>query len=227
MPNIPGTAGLGLSSNSNPGGSLQLSGSLFSGASQAVSDLFQGQEDQAKAQAADAQATQAQDTAQADVLKSTGDTLEGNAYGQAATLSELNATYATASTNIQAAQTQRQTFGVIGSQRADVAGAGLAESGSALDLLRSSASQGALAKSLVESQGQITVAGYQQQAESYTAMQQAAGIASQEDILASQGEQAVATSDLSTASAYNTAASGSDVAAGIAGLGAVASIFGV
>lgn len=197
---------------------------VFTGASAAVSDIFAGQEDQAKAQAEDAQAAAAGTTAQADILKSTGDTLEGAAYGKAANLADLNAQFTTASTNIQEAQTQRQTFQTIGTEKADVAGAGLESSGSALDLLQSSASQGALAKNLVEAQGQITVAGYQEQAQSYTAMQQAAGIASQEDILASQGEQDVQQSDLSTASAYDTAAKGSDIAAGIAAAGAVFSL---
>jgi hypothetical protein len=40
--------------------------------------------------------------------------------------------------------------------------------------LRNSAQQGALNQAITKSQGQIQVAGYEQQAQSYTAMQQAA-----------------------------------------------------
>ena len=55
-----------------------------------------------------------------------------------------------------------------------MAGAGFAESGSALDLLRDSASQGALAHAVIGQQGLITEAGYEQQRQSYQIMQGAA-----------------------------------------------------
>jgi hypothetical protein len=91
----------------------------------------------------------------------------------------------------------------LGQTRADVAGAGFAESGSALDILRESASQGALTKSVMATQGLITEAGYQEQADSYRTMATAAGIA---------------------ADAENNAAKGDDWAAAIKGITAVASI---
>jgi hypothetical protein len=46
----------------------------------------------------------------------------------------------------------------LGGQEADVAGAGFSEGGSALDLLRSSASQGALTHAVLGQQGLITEA---------------------------------------------------------------------
>ncbi len=47
-----------------------------------------------------------------------------------------------------------------------MAGAGLGESGSALDILRDSASQGALTKATLGQQGLINEAGYQEQQQS-------------------------------------------------------------
>src|SRR5581483_7490836 len=82
---------------------------------------------------------------------------------------------------IQEMQVQREAYKAIGGQIADVAGAGFAESGSALDLLRSSAAQGALAKQLVTEQGGIQVESYKTQAASYDAMAQAADMAAQAD----------------------------------------------
>jgi hypothetical protein len=80
----------------------------------------------------------------------------------------------------------------------------LAQSGSALDLLRESASQGAMTKAVLGEQGLITEAGYQEQAKSYTDMASAAGVAIDADKLAAKG-------------AY--------VAAGFSAAAAVASVF--
>jgi hypothetical protein len=207
------------------GGNLTVSNSLFSGAATAVSDIFASQEDQAKAAAAQTSAAAAETTAQADILAGTGDALEAGAYGQAATLAELNAQYTKASTAIQVAQGQRQIYQTIGGEKVAAAGSGLAGGGTVADILRNSAQQGALNQAITKSQGQIQVAGYQEQAQSYTAMQNAALLSSEEQNLAAQGEQDVAQGYLDTASAYQTAAKGSDVGAIISGLGAVASLF--
>src|ERR1019366_2908418 len=48
---------------------------------------------------------------------------------------------------------------------------GFGEGGSGGDILRSSASEGALNRAVLVQQGHITEAGYQEQADSYTAMQ--------------------------------------------------------
>ena len=72
-------------------------------------------------------------------------------------------------------------------------GAGLAESGSALDLLRDSASQGALAKSVLVTQGQMTEAGYTEQANTYATMSAAAKTAAAGEVQIAGQEQNIAT----------------------------------
>lgn len=87
-------------------------------------------------------------------------------YSQkAAQYATENAGIAEASGRVKQLQAERQIYQVIGGQQADVAGAGFAKSGSALDLMRSSVEQGALTKALLENQTQIEVRGYRQEAE--------------------------------------------------------------
>jgi hypothetical protein len=169
--------------------------STFTDFGNAATDIATGEADQAKAAAARQQAAAAQTTAAADLLQGQGDVLEGQAYGEASSLAELNAQYTEASTGIQEAQAQRQQYQVIGNEKAEVAGAGLKNAGTAADLLRSSVQQGALNQAITVAQGQITVAGYNEQAQSYTAMQGAANLASQAQTEAAAGEQDVAQSE--------------------------------
>jgi hypothetical protein len=149
----------------------------------AVSDLFAAQGDQAKAQ---------------------GDILEGQNYTLAAQLADQNEQFTATSTAIKETQADRQLYLQIGGQKADVAGAGFAESGSALDLMRSSASQGALNRAVLGQQGLITEAGYQEQATSYRNMAQAAQVA---------------------ANAENSAATGAEIGSAIKGVAALATLF--
>src|SRR5436305_2093773 len=79
-----------------------------------------------------------------DLFKGFGDAVEGKNYDLAATLADKNARYTEMSTQVKQMQAQRALTMGLGETKADVAGAGFAESGSALDLLRDSASQGAL-----------------------------------------------------------------------------------
>lgn len=102
-----------------------------------------------------------------DLFGSEGATAEANSYTSAAQLAEQNASLTATSTRIQETQMARQVSQTEGTQIADVAGAGFTESGSALDLLRSSAQQGALAKSLTNIQGAITENSYAAQAGAY------------------------------------------------------------
>ena len=115
---------------------------------------------------------------QADQIKAQGDLAEATSYEEAATLAGQNEQFAKTQTAVNEVQNQRQVYQTISQQEAGVAGGGLAESGSALDLLRDSASQGALSQALIGQQGLITEAGYQEQQQSYTqmaaALQQAA-----------------------------------------------------
>lgn len=84
---------------------------------------------------------------------------------KAAQYAAENATIAEATGRIQKLQAQRQIEQQIGGQQADIAGAGFARSGSALDLMRDSAAQGALTKGLIANQAAINVRGYQEEAQ--------------------------------------------------------------
>jgi hypothetical protein len=59
----------------------------------------------------------------------------------------------------------------------------------ALDILRESASQGSLQKSVLATQGLITEAGYKEQADSYRTMANVAGMAAQAENTASTGDE--------------------------------------
>lgn len=102
------------------------------------------------------------------------DFAEAKNYGLAGDLALQNEEFTKTSTAIKQAQQSRQEMMTIGGQQADIAGAGFASSGSALDLLRDSASQGALTHAVLGQQGLITEAGYDEQAKSFQTMQQAA-----------------------------------------------------
>lgn len=162
---------------------MALGGATFSDAGGAVSDIFAGFGAASKAQ---------------------GDQIEAQNYGLAAGYASEEEQYAATSTAIQEAQAERESYRTISGQQADVAGAGFAASGSALDLLRSSAQQGAMQQAVLGQQGLITEQGYQEQAASYTNMQQAANIA---------------------ASAEKTAETGDFIAGGLKGAAAIATVF--
>jgi len=129
-----------------------------------------------------------------DKAKGAGDIAEATNYRLAAQFADQNAVYAQWATNIKEAQQTRENTQALGQTTADIAGAGLAAGGSALDILRDSASQGAIAKAVLGEQGLITEAGYKEQAQSYTNMANAAEAA---------------------AKAENTAATGSLIAGGV------------
>lgn len=132
---------------------MALGSSTFSDFAGAASDLFSSS---INAQAAE--------------IKAQGDIAEAQGYTMAANLSLLNKQYTATETSVKEAQNEREIYQTISQQQAGVAGGGLAASGSALDLLRSSASQGALSQAIIGQQGLITEAGYQEQHDSYTAM---------------------------------------------------------
>ena len=113
-----------------------------------------------------------------DLFGSKGSAASGKSYEEAAAIASKNAGIAEQSNVIKQTQLQRQIYQTIGGQRAAVAGSGMAESGSALDLLRSSASQGALTKAIATEQGQITVNAYKEQATQFQSMADAANATS-------------------------------------------------
>lgn len=136
--------------------------------------------------------------------KAKGLRIEAENYEEASGFAKQNAQFVETSTAIKQAQLDRENYKALGGIQADVAGAGFAASGSALDILRDSASQGALMKAVASTQGLIQEEGYNVQARSYQNMSKAAEFAAQ---------------------AEDTAAEASQWSAGFKGLAAVASIF--
>lgn len=117
-----------------------------------------------------------------------GDELEAQSYDEAAQLALQNEQATKTSTAIQAGQSERELYMSLGKTKAEVAGAGLNLSGSALDILRSSASQGALQTAVINQQGLQTEAGYAEQAQSYENMANAANAAVKGDELGQVGD---------------------------------------
>lgn len=109
-----------------------------------------------------------------DLFSAQGSKQAGAAYGKAATIAEQNELLTQRSTAIQEQQEQRTITQALGTEQAGVSGVGFTSGGSALDLLRSSAQQGALSKQLIANQGEITAQGFAQQAAAYTGQEQAA-----------------------------------------------------
>jgi hypothetical protein len=145
---------------------VAISGSTIGEIGGAVSDLFQASADKSKAQF---------------------DLLEGQEYSDAAALATQNEQFTQMSTAIKEAGENRQVTMALGKTQADVAGAGFAESGSALDILRSGAQQGAIVKAATGEQGLIQEAGYAEQATSYNLMATAADEAAEQEETAAKG----------------------------------------
>lgn len=103
-------------------------------------------------------------------IKAKGTLAEAENYDLAAGLARQNKAFTAESFAIQGMQKLREVSKVIGGQQADIAGAGMAASGSALDILRESASQGALAKEALSRQGLIQEAAYDEQDKSFQLM---------------------------------------------------------
>jgi hypothetical protein len=122
------------------------------------------------------------------LYKAKGSRLEAAMYDKAAVLARLNKQFSATSTDIKESQQQRDIYKSIGGTQSDVAGAGFAATGSALDILRESASQGALTKAVISQQGLIEEAGYQQQAESYDIMAKASRLAAKADTIGAIGK---------------------------------------
>jgi hypothetical protein len=133
--------------------------------------------------------------------------------------------YTAQSTAIQTAQAQRQLYMTLGTQSATAGGSGSSGGGSAADILRTSAQQGALNTAVLQQQGLITEAGYNEQAVAYALQQQAAGVSAQAQQAGATGEEAtaaayqdVAQGDLAAQQAAEESATGSTVS-GILGIG--------
>lgn len=179
-------------------------------ASGAVGSLFAGF-------AAEKKADMFRIQAKADLLKGKGDLLEADSYTRARELALTNKDFATESTAVQMAQSARSLTMSLGGARAGFGASGLAEDGSATDVLAASAQQGELERQLLQKQGVISEAGYQEQADTYANMTDAAKLASESETLASEGH-------LKAAEAEDQAATGAYWQAAIKGVSAVASL---
>jgi hypothetical protein len=122
-----------------------------------------------------------------DFAKASMDINEQQEYELAGKLATQNEQFTQMSTAIQEAQQQREITQALGKTTAQVAGAGFADSGSAIDILRSGAQQGAQAQAVLSEQGLITEAGYKEQAQSYSLMASAAGEAASAEKIAGIG----------------------------------------
>src|SRR3569832_2216675 len=91
--------------------------------------------------------------AEADRMRGRGQRKEAESYDLAANLSIENRKFAESSNIIKTAQLDRQIMKTQATTSADVAASGFTQGGSALDIMRESASQGALTKAVLEQQG--------------------------------------------------------------------------
>ena len=110
----------------------------------------------------------------ADNIKAAGYDAEAANYGLAAQFAGENVQFTQESTAIQEAALQRNFDKAQGKTQAEIAGAGFTNSGSAQDIMRENAQQGAIAQGITAVQGSITELGYQEQQQSYETMQAAA-----------------------------------------------------
>lgn len=106
-------------------------------------------------------------------------------YRRAGELATENLDYLGQSTNLKLLQADRSIYQTISSAEATISGNGLKASGSALDILRDSASQGELTKNIIGLQGNIDanamkqqIASFGAQADQYDAAAEAADNAS-------------------------------------------------
>jgi hypothetical protein len=144
---------------------MAIGAGTFSDIGGGISDLFAADADRAKAQ---------------------GDRFEAANYDLASKYA-LQEAYTKESTAIQGMQAERQMYSSMSQTRADIAGGGFAASGSGLDILAQSASQGALQQAVIQRQGLITEQGYEEQSQSYLNMESAANMAASAEDKAATG----------------------------------------
>ena len=125
--------------------------------------------------------------ASADRSKAAGDRFEAQNYELASRYALQEEAYTKESTAIQSMQAERQMYSSMSQTRADIAGGGFAASGSGLDILAQSASQGALQQAVIQRQGLITEQGFEEQSQSFLNMESAANMAAGAEDKAAEG----------------------------------------
>lgn len=108
-----------------------------------------------------------------------GDMAMKRAYRSAATYTGEMENVSSSATALEQTMVSRQALKTIGAQQSQYASAGMASSGSALDVLRSSEQQAALSHQVLQTQGEINTLGYETQKAMYKANASAAGAAAQ------------------------------------------------
>lgn len=111
------------------------------------------------------------------IFQGIGDFEAASGYSKAADYAGQSAKLTHVSTLIQEKQKQREIYGVLGGQRSDIAASGAFASGSAMDIIRSSAQQASLSKQLIAHQGLITELGFKAQKSAYESQASAAEMA--------------------------------------------------
>lgn len=110
-----------------------------------------------------------------DLFGAAGSLDAAGAYTKAEQIAKTNEQLTLTSGQIQEQQLGIKTFQSEGAEKAETAGAGFSTaSGSAGDLLRSSAEQASLSKQLLNVQTQVTAGGFAQQASAYAGQAAAA-----------------------------------------------------
>ena len=110
-------------------------------------------------------------------ITATGDTNEANLYDEASATGLSNAAIEGVSGQLQQYQTQRQVLQTLGAQRSGIAGAGFQQSGTALDLARSSMQQGLLQEQVQGVNSDLAAGGFFTQAAASAAQASAANTA--------------------------------------------------
>ena len=127
---------------------MALNMDLFNGVSSGLSGVFGG--------IGDTQAAKGLKKSAASLDTAAGITREAaGLYVQATDLSKQNAEVAAMNTNVQLIQERRALYKAVGTQKAQIAGAGLKLSGSALDIMRDAAMQGGLERAQIRLQGAV------------------------------------------------------------------------
>lgn len=194
------SAALGIGTPANPALLRQNAG--------AINDIVSNVANQAGLAAQDEANSQAQ------TISSQGSQAEASAYGTAQTIAQQNAQLAGFSGQIQKVQALRSAFQTIGAQKAAVAASGFGNSGSALDLLRSSTQQAYLNNQVIGTNSALQQGGFLQQAAAATAEQTAAKTASQAALTLAASEKSAG--ELAQANAANEASALSKVFPGAA-----------
>lgn len=104
-------------------------------------------------------------------LKAKGSQIAGENYRLAAGLAGENAAFVEGDTNVKTARAERQLYLGLGQEISGITGSGFrADTGTSLDLLRSSVEQGALERNLINIQGTIQEDAFKEQQKSYNTL---------------------------------------------------------